>query len=140
MKNNEEIDAKSNNSIGPNNELYSHLREAYGLSDENIKKIIEFRNYLATEKKSYWDYDKLIEKMKWAMNFNEMQIWLLENYYKGVKTTFDEEVAKFFELTEFERIAITFSILENVNKANIEDARNAYKNYYSRKRIDESNR
>ena len=60
------------------------------------------------------------------MNFDKMQIWLLENSFNNIETTEEEDLAKFFELTTDERILVIYSCISNCNEANIEDVRNHF--------------
>ncbi len=96
------------------------LKENYKLSDENVNRIIGLRKYLAEEQHEYLTYWDLMDKLKWAMNCDEMQIWLIKNDLKGIETTLDEELTKFFELTANQRIITIFEINKNVNDVNLE--------------------
>lgn len=96
------------------------LKENYKLSDENVNRIIGLRKYLAEEQHEYLTYWDLMDKLKWAMNCDEMQIWLIENDLKGIKTSLDEDLTKFFELTANQRIITIFEINKNVNDVNLE--------------------
>ena len=96
------------------------LKENYKLSDENVNRIIGLRKYIAEEQREYLTYWDLMDKLRWAMNCDEMQIWLIENYFKGIETTLDDDLAKFFELTANQRIISIFEINKNVNDVNLE--------------------
>ena len=65
--------------------------------------------------------DEFIDMLDIAMNCDEMQIWLLENSFADIKTTEEQDLAKYFELNTDERIIINYRCMSNCNEENLND-------------------
>ena len=56
------------------------------------------------------DYDEIISFLRSAMNYDEMNIWLLRMSAKGIDVSLDESLSKFFELVPQEKILSLYDV------------------------------
>lgn len=63
--------------------------------------------------------DELITFLNSAMNYDDMQIWLMKQEIKGVQLSLNEKLKKFFELKTDDDILRQYDIEQNYDQNNI---------------------
>lgn len=97
------------------------LKEKYELKDDNvISRLISLRNTIKTKRDKSMSYDELILFLNFAMNYDDMQIWLIKNELQGVQLTLNDELEKFFELNTDDDILRSYDIGQNCDQNNID--------------------
>lgn len=98
------------------------LRTKYGITNQGVlERINTFRTKLNTKLNKELTTDELIEYLNEAMNCDEVQLRWVENYFKGTKTTLEEDLMLLFECATDEQIFMKYAAMTNVNEANFED-------------------
>ena len=67
--------------------------------------------------------NELIIFLKSAMNYDEMQIWLVKQQMKGVQLSLNEKLRKFFELKSDADILKQYDVEQSYNRNNITEIR-----------------
>ena len=104
-----------------NNEEIDKMRLEYKFTDDIINRISKLRALIYEYKQILLSYDEMISFLEYAMNYDEMQLWLMTERLKGVTPTLSEKIRKFFELETDEDILILFDIENNYDQENIDD-------------------
>ena len=71
--------------------------------------------------------DELILFLQSAMNYDDIQIWLMKMQFQGVQITLNDELKKFFELKTDDDILRLYDIEQNCNQNNIDSIRKTLK-------------
>ena len=97
------------------------LKEKYDLKDDNvISRLISLRNTIKTKRNKSMSYDELISFLQSAMNYDDMQIWLMEKEFQGIQLTLNDELKKFFELKTEDDILRLYDVEQNYDQNNID--------------------
>ena len=99
------------------------LKQTYSLTEEIAKKIIRLRTTINSNREIQLSYDELVFFLKNAMNYNDMQIWLLRKEFEGDSVSLNDSLTKFFELNDDKSILRLYDIEQNCNEKNIDDVR-----------------
>lgn len=111
-----------------NNLNTDELKEKYDLKDDNvISRLISLRNTIKTKRHKSMSYDELILFLQFAMNFDDMQIWLIKKQLQGVQLTLNDELKKFFELKTDDDILRSYDIGQNYDQNNIDSIKKTLK-------------
>ena len=97
------------------------LKVKYDLQDDNIiLRLISLRESIKTKKQKSMSYDELILFLQSAMNYDDMQIWLMEKEFQGIQLTLNDKLRKFFELKTEDDILRLYDIEQNYDQNNID--------------------
>ena len=97
------------------------LKVKYDLQDDNIiLRLISLRESIKTKKQKSMSYDELILFLQSAMNYDDMQIWLMEKEFQGIQLTLNDKLRKFFELKTEDDILRLYDIEQNYDQINID--------------------
>lgn len=103
------------------NSTIDELKVKYNLQDDNVVlRLISLRESIKTKKQKSMSYDELILFLQSAMNYDDMQIWLMEKEFQGIKLTLNDELKKFFELKTEDDILRLYDIEQNYDQNNID--------------------
>ena len=120
-----------NNKNELNNNKVEKFESKHDITDQDvINRLIGLKPKFEAILGKEITYDELTDLLDYCMNGNEMQIILLENEINGIKTTEEQDLAKYFEITTDERILIDLKCCLNCNEANLEET----SNYFERNR------
>lgn len=112
-----------------NLQVIEEFKKLYGIQDTNtVLRLFNIKSKLASEKNVTMSDDELLRFLDNAMNYDEMQIWLIEKDIKGIEVTLDDTLKKFFELKTDEEILTLYDIEQNYNEKNIENVKKLIKN------------
>ena len=100
----------------------------YNIQDTDIVfRLLKIKTKLANERNIDMNNDELFDFLNYAMNFDEMQIWLIRKQLKGEELTLNDELKKFFELKTDDEILVLYDIGQNINEESIDNARKLIK-------------
>ena len=71
--------------------------------------------------------DELILFLKSAMNYDDMQIWLMKKEFQGIKLTLNDKLKNFFELKTEDDILRLYDIEQNYDQNNIDSIKKTLK-------------
>lgn len=127
------------NKISLNNNLsllIDDIKSTYNINnDKIIYRLLELRDLIMDNKKKDISILDLIKFLNSAMNYDEMQIWLLRKQMKGKVLTLEDKLSKFFELKSNREILNLYIAEENYNQNNIDDIRKSLNNVKTYKKI-----
>ena len=127
------------NKISLNNNLsllIDDIKSTYNINDDKIVyRLLELRDLIIDNKKKDISILDLIKFLNSAMNYDEMQIWLLRKQMKGKVLTLEDKLSKFFELKSNREILNLYIAEENYNQNNIDDIRKSLNNVKTYKKI-----
>lgn len=96
------------------------IKSVYNLQDDDIVlRITVLKSIIKTERQKSVNYNELLAFLKSAMNYDEMQIWLMKKQMEGAQLTFNDELKKFFELYSNDDILKLYDIEQNYDENNI---------------------
>ena len=109
-------------------EVIEEFQKIYNIQDTNIVlRLLNIKAKLANERNVNMNNDELFDFLNYAMNFDEMQIWLIRMQLEGEELTLNDELKKFFELKTDDEILVLYDIGQNINEESIENARKLIK-------------
>jgi len=121
------LDTEIASQVGKRNIRYKGIIRS-DITDKNVAlRISELKQDFYTKKQVNMECDELIDFLKNAMNYDEMQIWLLRQQTHGIKPTLDDMLKKFFQLKTNEDIMKLYDIEQNYNQNNIDNIRKTLK-------------
>ena len=127
------------NKISLNNNLsllIDDIKSTYNINDDKIVyRLLELRDLIIDNKKKDISILDLIKFLNSAINYDEMQIWLLRKQMKGEVLTLEDKLSKFFELKSNYEILNLYIAEENYNQNNIDDIRKSLNNVKTYKKI-----
>lgn len=65
-------------------------------------------------------YSELLTFLKYSMEYDDMQIYLMKKEIEGVELTLDDKLKKFFELKSNTDILISYYAQQNYDQNNID--------------------
>lgn len=78
---------------------FKKIRLSYNIQDgKTVLRLMNLKLIFEQIKHVNMTIDELIIFLKSAMNYDEMQIWLVKQQMKGVQLSLNEKLRKFFEL------------------------------------------
>ncbi len=96
------------------------IKSLYNIQDdETAQRIINLKSIIKQTKQQSMTIDELIIFLNDAMNYDEMQIWLMRQKIKGVELSLNEKLKKFFDLNSDEEILKIYDIQQNYDENNI---------------------
>ncbi len=117
-----------------NNIILEEFRKLYDIQDKNVLlRLLGIKSKLARERNIDMGVDDLILFLSNAMNYGEMQIWLIRQNLEGIELSLSDKLKRFFELETDEGLLILYDIEQNYNEQNIENVRQLIK---GKKRIE----
>ena len=107
-----------------NNIILEEFRKLYNIQDKNVLlRLLGIKSKLARERNIDMGVDDLILFLSNAMNYGEMQIWLIRQNLEGIELSLSDKLKRFFELETDEGLLILYDIEQNYNEQNIENVR-----------------
>ena len=111
-----------------NNIILEEFRKLYNIQDKNVLlRLLGIKSKLARERNIDMGVDDLILFLSNAMNYGEMQIWLIRQNLEGIELSLSDKLKRFFELETDEELLILYDIEQNYNEQNIENVRQLIK-------------
>lgn len=96
------------------------IKLSYGIEEDKIvNRILSLRAMLEKSQQRKIGIDELIKFLKNAMNYDEMQIWLLSKQMDSIELTLNDKLGKFFELKSDEDILRIYDSEQNYDQNNI---------------------
>lgn len=95
------------------------IKSSYDIQDENTIRLINLKLCFEQKKHKFMSIDELITFLNSAMNYDDMQIWLMKQEIKGVQLSLNEKLKKFFELKTDDDILRQYDIEQNYDQNNI---------------------
>lgn len=93
----------------------------YGIQDDEIiLRLWEIKQAIKDKKQKKLSNDELISFLRCAMNYDDMQIWLMEKQIEGIELPLNDKLKKFFELKSNEDIVRLYDIEQNYNQNNMD--------------------
>ncbi len=89
-------------------------------NDDIIFRIISLKQYIETERHKHMSYSELLTFLKYSMEYDDMQIYLMKKEIEGVELTLDDKLKKFFELKSNTDILISYYAQQNYDQNNID--------------------
>lgn len=111
------------------NEEYTveEIKTLYNIQDtEIVLRLWTLKSDIRNKRKVSTNYDELFKFLKSAMNYDDMQIWLMTKQMEGVKLTLNDKLKKFFELKSNDDILKLYDVEQNYNENNINDIRKIF--------------
>ena len=103
------------------NSTIDELKVKYNLQDDNVVlRLISLMESIKTKKQKSMSYDELILFLQSAMNYDDMQIWLMKKEFQGIQLTLNDELKKFFELKTEDDILRLYDVEQNYDQNNID--------------------
>ena len=100
--------------------ILEEYKKKYDIQDTDIVlRIWNIKSKLVNEKNVNMSNEELFSFLDNAMNYGEMQIWLIRKGLEGIKLTLNDKFRKFFELKNDEDILRIYEIEQNYNENNI---------------------
>ncbi len=97
------------------------IKLKYHLQDDDIAlRFLTLKSIIRTEKQQSMSYDELLAFLHSAMNYGEMQIWLMKKEIEGVQLTLNDQLKKFFELQSNDDILRLYDVEQSYNQNNID--------------------
>ena len=96
------------------------------LDKDIIDKILEIQTLLKIEKNVDMTFSEIKSFLDMAVNFDEIQTWIMLSRFDGKKLTKNDIYRKFFNDTSDDRILQLFDISLNVDEANIKSLQKKY--------------
>ena len=110
------------------NSTIDELKVKYDLQDDNIiLRLISLRESIKTKRQKSMTTDELILFLQSAMNYDDMQIWLMEMQFQGAQLTLNDKLKKFFELKTEDDILRLYDIEQNYDQNNIDSIKKTLK-------------
>lgn len=91
--------------------------------DKVVLRLWKLRLSINEQKHTIMDYKGLIKFLKNAMNYDEMQIWIMKQQMIGKELTLSDMLEKFFELKSDEDIIRLYDMEQNYDQNNINNIR-----------------
>ncbi len=105
-------------------ETLEEIKLVYDIQDdETILRLREIKLDIKDKKQKNMGNDELISFLKSIMNYDNMQIWLMEKQIEGIELTLNDKLKKFFELKSNEDILRLYDVEQNYNQNNINGIR-----------------
>lgn len=96
------------------------IKLSYDIQDDNtIQRLINLKSCFEQTRHKFMSIDELITFLNSAMNYDDMQIWLMKQQMEGVQLSLNEKLKKFFELKTDDDILIQYDVEQNYNQNNI---------------------
>ena len=109
-------------------EIIEEFKKTYNIQDTDIIfRLLKIKAKLAHERNADISNEELFDFLNNAMNYDEMNIWLIRKQFEGEKITLNDELKKFFELKTDDEILVLYDISQNVNEESIDNARKLIK-------------
>ena len=89
--------------------------------DEIILRIWELKQAIREKKQKMMSDDEILTFLRNAMNYGDMQIWLMKEQIEGIELTLNDELKKFFELKSNDDILRLYDIEQNYDQNNIDE-------------------
>ena len=103
------------------NSTIDELKVKYNLQDDNVVlRLISLMESIKTKKQKSMSYDELILFLQSAVNYDDMQIWLMKKEFQGIQLTLNDELKKFFELKTEDDILRLYDVEQNYDQNNID--------------------
>lgn len=100
------------------------IKLKYDLQDDDVVlRLWTLKSTIKTERQTTMNYNELLAFLKSAMNYDEMQIWLMRKQMEGVELTLNDALKKFFELKSNDDILRLYDVEQNYNQNNIKKIR-----------------
>ena len=97
------------------------IKLKYNLQDDIVALNLQrLRTTIKNERQKSLNYSELLEFIKSAMNYGNMQLWLITQQIDGIKLTLNDELKKFFELNSTDDILLLYDIEQNYNQSNLD--------------------
>lgn len=101
----------------------------YNLQDEDVLfNLLSLKSAIENERQKYLNYDELIAFLRSAMNYGDMQIWLIRKQMEGTQLSLEDQLKRFFETTSIEDILTLYDLEQNKDQNNINNVRNLIRN------------
>ncbi len=112
----------------PDNLTAEELKAKYAIQDEDvISRLISLRETITSTRQKDMNYDELLSFLLNAMNYDDMQIWLMRKEFQSVHLTLTDKLKKFFELKSNDKIIVLYDIQQNYNQNNIDSLKRELK-------------
>jgi len=107
-----------------NIQAIEEFKKIYGIQDTDVVlRLLGIKSKLASEKNANMSDQELFNFLDNAMNYDEMQIWLMQMDIRGIEVSLNDSLKKFFELVTDEDILGLYDIEQNYNENNIESVK-----------------
>lgn len=91
--------------------MIEEFKKTYNIQDTDIVfRLLKIKAKLANERNINMNNDELFDFLNYAMNFDEMNIWLIRKQFEGEELTLNDELKKFFELKTDDEILVLYDI------------------------------
>ena len=109
--------------VGERNTAYNNIIRDDITSGEVTLRLSGLKQEFYTKKQVSMEYDELINFLRNAMNYGEMQIWIMKQQVNGIEPTLNDMLKKFFELKTNEDIIKLYDIEQNYNENNLNNVK-----------------
>ncbi len=120
---NSEFDGTFDRSKAEENLSVEEIKLKYELQDDIVVRLLALKSFIETKRQKFSNFNEFIVFLKSAMNYDDMQIWLLREQMAGVNLTLNDELKKFFELNSNDDILRIYDVEENYGQNNIDGIR-----------------
>ncbi len=104
------------------------IKMLYNIQDaETIQRLINLQLFFEQTKHVIMSIEQLIIFLKTAINYDDMQIWIMKQKINGVQLSLNDTLKKFFELKTDEEILRQYDVEQNYNTNNIARVRKVLK-------------
>lgn len=104
------------------------IKMLYNIQDaETIQRLINLQLFFEQTKHVIMSIEQLIIFLKAAINYDDMQIWIMKQKRNGVQLSLNDTLKKFFELKTDEEILRQYDVEQNYNTNNIARVRKVLK-------------
>ena len=108
--------------------IINEIKKIYNVEDIDVAlRLIDIRSKLAKERNIDMSIEELFSFLNNAMNYDEMQIWLVRKNLEGIELSFNDTLKKFFELKTDEDILKLYDVEQNYNQSNIDSVKKTLK-------------
>ena len=114
--------------VGERNTAYKNIIRDDIRDGEVTLRLSGLKQEFYSKKQVSMEYDELIDFLKNAMNYDEMQIWIMKQQANGIEITLNDMLKKFFEFKKNEDILKLYEVEQNYNEKNINNVKKLVKN------------
>lgn len=94
----------------------------YDLQDDDIVlRLLSLKSAIKTTRQKSMSFDELLAFLENAMNYDDMQVWLMKKDFEGLKLTLSDQLKKFFELKSNDDILRLYGVEQNYDQDNIDN-------------------
>lgn len=96
------------------------IKIVYNIEDNNIAlRLCNLKTIIYQEKQKDMNIEELITFLESAMNYDDMQIWLIEKEMAREQISLQEKLNKFFEIKSTEDILRIYDVEQNYDQSNL---------------------